>query len=487
MTDGSWRPGQEQPGGWSSGNGPDGNRPGGSWQNGNWPSEGPPFQTRSPALEGQWQRLHPATPIVRAGPAVLFIAVAVVSQSAGSKDGTSEWIRLGVVLFLVLLSVIYWLVTRWRVADGAIQIETGLLRRSSLRFPLPQIQAIDIVRPGLARIFGLAELRVRMASGGRSTGRLAYMRESDAEAVRVQLLQLSQLQRRDPNAPMAVAPAPPTSLEWAPLYTVDNGRLVGSILLGGPTVILFVIIAGLAVAGALAPAATGGLVAGLLSTLIALASASWTRFNGLYGLTLGAGPDGLHMRSGLIQTTAETIPWGRIQALRTVQPLLWRLFGWYRVEADVAGHNVSGRRDRSAKRAGRALIPVGNWNEAQWLAQLVMPGTPDDLRRPPKRALWKTPLRYRHLSYASNQQYAMTTSGRLRRVTDRVPLAKIQSIRWSEGPVQRRLGLASVHFDTAGRSVFAVARDRDATEAGLILATLPDACRRARSAALQHP
>lgn len=463
---------------------------GGPWQAEGWrpagghPGGGPPETRTSPALAGHWQRLHPATPVVRAGPAVVIIAVVLVSRGASSQNRSSELIRLGVVIFFVLLSAIYWFVTRWRVAEGAVQIETGLLRRSSLRFPLQQIQAIDIVRPGLARIFGLAELRVRMASGSRSTGRLAYMRESDAEAVRAHLLQLSQAKVQVDLAPGASpTPPPPTSQQWAPLFMVNDARLAGSILLSGPALILFLIISGLAITAVLAPGATGGAVAGFLSSLIALAGATWTRFNGLYGLSLGAGPDGLHVRSGLIQTSAETIPWGRIQALRTVQPLLWRPFGWYRVEADVAGHNISGRRDRAAKRAGRALIPVGTWAEAQWLADLVMPGTPEHLARPPRRAAWKAPLRYRRLAYASNDQYAVTTSGRFRRATDRVPLAKIQSIRWSEGPVQRRLGLASVHLDTAGRSVYAVARDRDAAEAGRILTALPEACRRARSAA----
>jgi putative membrane protein len=74
----------------------------------------------------------------------------------------------------------------------------------------------------------------------------------------------------------------------------------------------------------------------------------------------------------------------------------------------------------------------------------------------------------------------VTTSGRLRKVTDVVPLAKVQSIRWSEGPVQRRFRLANVHLDTAGRSVYAVARDRDRLEASQMLTELPEACRMAR-------
>ncbi len=212
-------------------------------------------------------------------------------------------------------------------------------------------------------------------------------------------------------------------------------------------------------------------------------AATWTRFNGEYRLSLGSGPDGLHVGSGLIQTQVETIPWGRVQALRTIQPILWRPLGWARIEADVAGRNVSGRQNRAARQAGKALIPVGTIQQAHWVEQLIMPGTPTTPVPPPGRARWKAPLRFRNLSFAANNDYVVTTSGRLRRVTDRVPLAKVQSVRWTEGPVQRRLRLASIHLDTAGRSVFCVARDRDAEEARDLLTKLPDLCRQARS----HP
>jgi putative membrane protein len=68
----------------------------------------------------------------------------------------------------------------------------------------------------------------------------------------------------------------------------------------------------------------------------------------------------------------------------------------------------------------------------------------------------------------------------VRRVTDWVPLAKVQSIRLLEGPVQRSLELSSIHLDTAGRKVHAVLRDRDRTEAGRLMQELPGRCREAR-------
>jgi putative membrane protein len=63
-----------------------------------------------------------------------------------------------------------------------------------------------------------------------------------------------------------------------------------------------------------------------------------------------------------------------------------------------------------------------------------------------------------------------------------VPLEKVQSLRRVQGPIQRRLSLASVHLDTAGRSVHATLRDRDSEEAERALAELTDLARAARVA-----
>jgi putative membrane protein len=76
-----------------------------------------------------------------------------------------------------------------------------------------------------------------------------------------------------------------------------------------------------------------------------------------------------------------------------------------------------------------------------------------------------------------------TTSGRLRKISCWVPLEKVQSLRRVEGPVQRRLRLASVHVDTAGRAVHATLRDRDAGEATEALDELAELARAARRAA----
>ena len=63
-----------------------------------------------------------------------------------------------------------------------------------------------------------------------------------------------------------------------------------------------------------------------------------------------------------------------------------------------------------------------------------------------------------------------------------VPYARIQSVRVVQGPLQRLLGVATVHADTArGRS--AALRDRDLAEAWWLAAELAERGRVARQAA----
>jgi putative membrane protein len=96
----------------------------------------------------------------------------------------------------------------------------------------------------------------------------------------------------------------------------------------------------------------------------------------------------------------------------------------------------------------------------------------------------KSPGRYRWLSWGETSSCVVTTTGRVRRTTCWVPLAKVQSLRWVQGPAQRRLRLASVHLDTAGRALRAVLRDRDAGEASEAVVRLADLARIARSSAV---
>jgi putative membrane protein len=350
-----------------------------------------------------------------------------------------------------------------------------------LRFPLAQVQAIDVVRPGLARLFRVAELRLRMAGASGATARLAYVAEREVEPLRDELLALARGGRLDEAAPRLAAELEPPAEENV-LAAVATGPLVAATALENGW--LIVILAGLFVGFAVSPGRVAGILGGGgFVWALSMVTFLWRRFNQQYKLTVAEGPDGLHLRGGLVALTAEVIRPGRAQAVRLVEPVLWRPLGWCRLEVDIAGRQ-RGKGEGEAQRGQlRSLLPVGRRALAVELVDRLMPDRPRELSPPPRRVLWKSPLRYRALSWGRSETCVATTSGRLRRVTAWVPLEKVQSLRRVQGPVQRRLGLASVHVDTAGKAVHATLRDRDAAEAADALEDLTDLARARRRSA----
>ena len=94
------------------------------------------------------------------------------------------------------------------------------------------------------------------------------------------------------------------------------------------------------------------------------------------------------------------------------------------------------------------------------LARLL--GAPDPERTaPPGRARLKAPLSFHFLSAGHDSAHAVCVTGRINRATTWVPLEKTQSIRRVQGPLQRPLGLATVHVDVAGKRARAEFRDRE--------------------------
>ena len=149
--------------------------------------------------------------------------------------------------------VISWVVTRWRVADGNLQIETGFISRQSLRIPLARIQAVDVIAPLAGRFLGLAEVRVVSAGRGGEHGRLAYLTAAQAPVVRARLLALA-------HGLDVGTPEPPSM----PLLHIQNGLLLPALLMRaqvlGPVLI--------ALAGLAAIAAAPIIGAGALGTAI---------------------------------------------------------------------------------------------------------------------------------------------------------------------------------------------------------------------------
>ena len=195
-----------------------------------WPPSGPSAAERQAraGLGGSWQRLHPLSPFVRAGRGVIGIVVLFLIPTSGSRGGglSADLPHIAVLVVFFVLGFVSWLVTRWRVQDGVLLVESGLLRRTSERFPLSRIQAIDTVRPGLARVFGLAELRIRLASGSGKAGRLAYLTNAEAETLRARLLEMSR------GSTATVSDGATAAVSGAEGAATDAGAAMAAALLG---------------------------------------------------------------------------------------------------------------------------------------------------------------------------------------------------------------------------------------------------------------
>jgi putative membrane protein len=419
-----------------------------------------------------WQRLHPLSPVTRLGrlvPALFFWLVLSYHRSQSGRDSGEIYYVVGLTIFLTILGFVHWLVTRWRIDGDTLRIETGLIRRDSRQLPLARIQAVDIVRPFMARILGLSELRMRLAGSGSTDGKLAFLPEQ--AAIELRDLLLSGHRESTPVGPEAPE---------VPMAVVGTGRLAGSILFSGLSVVLIGVVSFLLILDDFTPKRAAAAVGILLVYLISLASALWRRLSGGYHFRAVEVPEGVRISRGLLQTVSETIPLGRIQAVRRIEPLLWRPFGWCRLEVDIAGAGSRNQRGEGSQTARKYLLPVGTHQEAWHLVNRVLGGPAPDLSRPPRRARYKTPLSYHFLAAGHDSTHAVCVTGRLRKVTAWVPLEKSQSIRRVQGPLQRRFGLASVHVDVAGRRVRAEFRDRSVEEADLLVEQLTGLSRHAR-------
>ncbi|MBQ0827296.1 PH domain-containing protein [Streptomyces tagetis] len=420
------------------------------------------------------RRLHPVTPLRRAwAPVAVVIGWAVHDPDQVQRHVTrltTTTLVAGLAVFLpaaALYGFLTWWVTRFAVTETELRIRTGLLFRRTAHIRLDRVQAIDVTQPLLARLLGVAKLKLDVI-GTEDRDELAYLAVGEARALRAELLALA----------AGFAPQEAHEVGEAPsreLVRVPPRVLAVSLLLTGATWAMLI-------AATVVPTvlwwATDNLwtvAASSLPLLGAAVASSVGRFVGEYDWTLAESPDGLRIDHGLLDRAHETVPPGRVQAVRIVEPLLWRRLGWVRVELDVAGSSNS------------LLLPVAPREIAVSVVARVLPGVfvpgPAHLTPPPRRAARRLPVWWRGHGLAVVGGVFAARHGLLKRTLSLVPHAKVQSVRLTQGPWRRALRLADVHVDT-GANTTVSARLRDADEAARLLHAQAERSRTGRRDAL---
>lgn len=190
-----------------------------------------------PDIEG-WRRLHPLTPLLRGGWIVIAVLGWIISQQWNLlvsvfvpdefepyryEDPTWRFISepgrllllLGgtvlVALLVVLFSYLAWRNHRYRLTDEVFEVREGVLSRKNRQARLDRIQSIDVNRPAFARIFGAAVVVIDTASSSGNID-LKYVRASEAESLRAEILRVASGAKRRagargqwPDAPGATA------------------------------------------------------------------------------------------------------------------------------------------------------------------------------------------------------------------------------------------------------------------------------------------
>ncbi|MEP6481893.1 MAG: PH domain-containing protein [Rhodoglobus sp.] len=490
--------------------------------------------------DGQWHRLHPLTPLLRGG--VAFVAIVgillvnlrdfVIQIVIGGPDygeDPVQWIvdngyvaaalalvALGLVLF-TLGFYVSWRMHTFRITDELVEVRSGVLFRKNRRGRLDRIQGVNITRPLLARVFGAAKLEVNVA-GHDANVQLSYLGSAAADELRREILLLASGTQTVPGgeAPVSLAGlsasdkarvlveqrareflAPELAPDAAAPQSVVQmhlGRLLGSIVLSESTVFVLLIVAGLIVT----VASTHELffLFAFVPGIIGMGSYYVSKFTRSVRYSIAATPDGVRVGFGLLSTSNETLPPGRIHAVQVRQPLLWRAPGWWEITINRA---ASSHGSGSERQAQTTILPVGNLTDVRKVLDLVLPGHDLGLVQPgmtgtgadgftnsPRRGAILRWFSWRRNGFATAGDLVFLRRGAVWRELVIVPLPRAQSVSLYQGPLLRRLRLASVHVHTVAGHITARLGALDASVATTFFTETVDAAIRAATNDTSH-
>jgi putative membrane protein len=404
---------------------------------------------------------NPITPWVQTvqfAPIWLFLGFMFFRNVSSSGNGPVLLIAVAatiLVLFLVAgLQFMAWQrLTFWFDGDGDFRMDSGIFTRRERRLQLSRLQGVDVAQPLLARVVGLASVNIEVAGAGDSRVTVSYLTLPEAEALRNEVLARSAGVRPDAGE----APE-------RPLVQVPPKDLFVSLLLRGSTVLLVGVTVLIVVVTVMAEGTAGllVLVTGVLPILIVV-----SEFTQYFNFHVAESADGLRIKSGLFQIKAQTFPPGRVQAVEFVQPFLWRRKNWVRVRLNVAGLQ-SADDSQSTEGSETVLLPVAPRDVALSVVSHVLPNvdlTTIELEPAPARTSKRAWIQHAQLGVGFSDKVFVTKRGRFERRLAVVPHARTQSVRVTQGPWERSLGLATMHVDSPPGPVEISALHRDAGEA----------------------
>jgi putative membrane protein len=469
------------------------------------PSDGP--STPEPVD----RRLHPLSWLFVLVQQLKSFAVPLLLLLVTGRGNTFEFVGLYGVALLVSVSVVRYFTYRFRLDASGVVIRSGLFQITRRDIPYERIHNVSIYQTVLHRLFGVAELRLESASGARAEAEMRVLSLTDAQQLEQWIRQrgaerqstvLGEREEAPRSDRLHHLPAP----ELIRLGLISNrGMVVVAAAFGalwqflpdrwlndrGLRAIYRVFTAEanallptwlLSTAGAVLAAGLFLLVA-LIAVRVLSVALALLQF---YDFTLEEVGRQLRIERGLLTRIRTHVPRRRIQAWRLIETPLHRWFGRQSLRVDTAGGEVQDHQSardlvplaapEQMRQLIRHVLEHDAWPPASWL-----PLHPHAWRRlivgpsllllaliaisgwqfgwPALLALLLWPLVVlrariwaRHAGYAQSDGLIAVRTGWLNRSWEFTDLRKLQTLRITASPFDRRHGMATIWLDTAGAS-----------------------------------
>ena len=303
--------------------------------------------------ETDWQRLdrrmllvHPVSELIKFLPVLIGVFVASTASDRGVL-----FQMLGVAVPILIGLVRYW-TTRFRITGDRIELERGLLSRHAVATPLDRVRTVDLTASPIHRLLGLSTVRVGTGSSGEAGIDLDGLATGDARQLRARLLH-SIAPPPVPNGGEAAAPVAgerivarfePGWLRFAPFTSAGLVLTAGVLGVGSQVVDGLGLFDGLdeeavdsyvTELGALV--ALPALALGVLVVAAVVSVLGYLVANGNFALVHTL-PDGSwHLRRGLLTTRETSVDADRLRGVSIGEPLGLRLSRGARLSAIVTG------------------------------------------------------------------------------------------------------------------------------------------------------
>lgn len=388
---------------------------------------------------------------------------------------------VGTFLLLIFGFFLSWRFHMFRVTGDVVEVKQGIVFRTQRRAPLDRVQGVNLTRPVIARLVGLAKLEV-LGAGADSNVKLEYLTASAALQVRQDILRLASGVQREEQAQAQAqgtfvggaaqgitevfTGVRDTDVEPTSIVNIPAGRVVGSALLSGMSLVLIAAFLGIVVA---AFSGLWYLIFSLVPLMLAFGAVLFSQIFKNLRYAIAPTPDGVRVRRGLLTTETEVLPPGRIHAVQIAQGPIWRMFGW----ASISINRVSGRSSSDTRTDSfTKVLPVGKPMDVVRVLQVLLPGLTfheaaelagfglgkgaegDGFLITPKSARWLRPFSWRRNGLRTDGSTVLLRQGWLYRTIGVFPLARAQGIALLQGPIGRAAQVARLRVCTVTGPVY---------------------------------